>query len=141
MVDPPLKIDESMQKRLASRIKGLLIDRYGTTASFARGMYKQPQTESYLNKVTNASLVTPTNSAVTLLTFCFIYNDSDWIQILKTADKPILFIGSDGKENGYIEMNKAVKIDYVIIAGSGHAIFVDKPVEFNKIVENFISKK
>ncbi len=141
IVDAPLKIDEPFLKRMASRIKGLVQDRSGTTDNFARGLYKQPQTESYLKKVIKASLITPTNSAVTLLAIFFFYNDSDWIQTLKTSDKPILFIGADGKEAMYNEINKEVKINYVIIPGSGHAVFVDKPLEFNKIIEAFISKK
>lgn len=141
IVDAPLKIDEALLKRMTSRIKGLLQDRSGTTDNFVRSLYKQPQTESYLKKVIKASLMTPTNSAVTLLSIFFISNDSDWIQTLKTTDKPILFIGADGKEDMYIEINKEVKIDYVIIPKSGHALFVDQPIEFNRIVENFISKK
>jgi non-heme chloroperoxidase len=141
IVDAPVKIDQAFLKRMAIRIKALVEDRPGTTEKFVRGLYKQPQTESYLKKVIEASSITPTNSAVTLIAVFFFYNDSEWIQTLKTCDKPLLFIGMEGKEDMLNEINKEVKLDYVIIPGAGHTLFVDKPVEFNAIINNFISKK
>jgi non-heme chloroperoxidase len=140
IVDTPLKLDEALLKIFSLRIKVFLEDRIGAADKFIRRMYKQPQTESYLKKVFNASLITPTNSAVTMLTIVYTYNDSVWTETLKTFDKPVLFIGADGKEEVLKEINKELKLDYVIIPGSGHAVFVDKPVEFNTTLEKFISK-
>jgi microsomal epoxide hydrolase len=141
IVDSPLKLDKALFARFSLRIKGFLEDRNAATDKFVRGLFKQPQTEPYLKKVMKASLITPTNSAITLLTFPYTSNDSVWAQTLKTSGKPILFIGSDGKEEMLKEINKELKINYEIVPGSGHAVFVDKPAEFNAILEKFILKK
>ena len=141
VVDAPLKIDAAFMSRITLRIKGLLLNKPETIDKFVRGMYKQAHSETYFDKVKKASLITPTNSAIALLSNFFFYNDSAWIQTLKTTDKPVLFIGAEGKEEVFKTINEEVKINYVVIPGSGHAVFVDKPVEFNQLIENFISKK
>ena len=119
--------------------KDLLLDRRGATARFVRGMYKQPQPDQYIDRVVKASLITPTNTAVALLSNFYLHNDTDWIQIIKTSDKPILFIGAGGTEAMYEEIMKEVPINFKVIPGAGHALFVDKPGEFNKILESFVT--
>ena len=121
-------------------MKGLLLDRPATTEAFVKGMYKQPQSEAYFKKVSEAALMTPTNSAVTLLTNFFFSSDSVWMQKMKSFHRPLLFIGVAGKETMFREFNKEVKIKYAVIPDAGHAIFVDKPVQFNEIVKGFIAK-
>ena len=76
-----------------------------------------------------------------MLAVLFCYNDTEWIQILKEMDKPILFIVADGKKDAYEELTKEVKLNYVIVPGAGHTVFIDKPMEFNKILRDFISKR
>ena len=141
IVDAPIKLNASFLQSIGSMIKGLLHDRPAFTANLVKRFFVQPQTEVYLKKVSDASLTTPTSAAITLLAIFYAYNDAEWMQTIKTTDKPILFIAADGKEEMYRELNKEVKLNYVIIPGAGHTVFVDKPVEFNKILEDFISKK
>ena len=86
-------------------------------------------------------MLTNTTTAVTMLAIFFSYDDAEWIQILKDIRKPILFIVADGKKDAYEELNKEVKLNYVIVHGAGHTMFIDKPVEFNKIIQEFISKR
>jgi non-heme chloroperoxidase len=140
-VDPPLRITDAYLQRLAKRMKGLLHDRDRTVAEFVKGLFKPPISETYLQKVKEGCLMTNTTSAVTMLAIFFSYNDAEWIQLLKEIDKPILFIGADGKQDAHEQLNKEVKINYLIVPGAGHAVFIDKPVEFNKAVKDFISKK
>ena len=126
---------------LAVRVKGLLHDRERTTAAFVRSLYKRPLGDPYFERVTESCLMTSTTTAVTLLAVLFTINDLEWIQMLQETKTPILFVGADGKENAYEELNKKVKIVYVIVPGAGHTVFVDKPEEFNKIIKEFISRK
>jgi len=140
-VDPPLRITDAFLQRLAKRMKGLLHDRDGTIAEFVKGLFKPPVSETYLQKVIEGCLMTNTTSAVTMLAIFFSYDDAEWIQLLKEIDKPILFIGADGKQDAHEQLNKEVKINYLIVPGAGHTVFIDKPVEFNKAVKDFISKK
>jgi non-heme chloroperoxidase len=141
IVDAPLKIDSAFLWRRIASMKGLLLDRSAATEVFVKGMYKQPQSEAYFIKVCNAALMTPTNSAVALLTNFFFSNDSIWIQKIRSFDRPLLFIGVAEKETMFSEVNKEVKIKYAVIPDAGHAIFVDKPIQFNEIIKNFISGK
>ncbi len=140
-VDPPFQISEGFLKWLAGMMKSLLHDRDRTTTAFAKALFKAPVSEDYLRKVKEGCLMTSTTSAVTLLAVFFSYSDAEWIQLLKEIDKPILFIGAEGEEEALEKLNKAVKINYVIVPGAGHTVFIDKPAEFNKIVKDFISKK
>jgi pimeloyl-ACP methyl ester carboxylesterase len=139
-VDPPLRITEAFLGRLEVRIKGLLHDRDRTFAEFVKGLFKPPISEAYLQKVRESCMLTNTTTAVTLLAIFFSYDDAEWIQILKDIKKPILFIVADGKKDAYEELSKEVKLNYVIVPGAGHTMFIDKPIEFNKIVKDFISK-
>lgn len=140
IVDSPLRIDEALLGRMKTRIKGLLDDRDKTTNAFVRGLYKQPHSESYFQKVIRAAKITPATSAITMLSNFFVYNDSVWLQTFKTAGERMLFITVEGKENLYIEISRQVKLNYVVISGAGHAVFADKPAEFNEIVRKFISQ-
>ena len=113
-------------------MKNLLHDRDRTTTEFAKALFKAPVSENYLRKVKEGCLMTSTTSAVTLLAVFFSYNDAEWIQLLKEIDKPILFIGAEGEEEALEKLNKEVKINYVIVPGAGHTVFIDKPAEFNR---------
>jgi pimeloyl-ACP methyl ester carboxylesterase len=45
---------------------------------------------------------------------------------------------SQGKsQEKYRELQKEFTVNYTIIPGSGHTVFVDKPSEFNKVVQQF----
>ncbi len=141
IVESLLKMTDAISKDLISLNKGLLLNRLETTSQFIRGMYKQPQSEAYLKKLIQSSMITPTNSAVLLLSNYLFNDDAEWVKTIKNSKIPILFIGASDSETLYKETNLEVKINYEIIPESGHAVFVDKPLEFNKILENFISKK
>ena len=140
-VDSPLGLSEAFLDYLAVRVKGLLYDRERTTAEFVKSLYIKSHSDSYFQRVIESCLMTSTTSAVTLLAGFFSINDLEWIQMLKQTKTPILFVGADGRKNAYEELNKKVKINYLIVPGAGHTVFVDKPAEFNKIIEQFISRK
>lgn len=132
---------EPISKDLISINKGLLQNRLETTSQFTRGVYKQPQSKAYLKKLIQSSMITPTNSAVLLLSNYLFNDDAEWVKTIKNAKMPILFIGPSNSEKLYKETKLEVKINYEIIPESGHVVFVDNPLEFNKILENFLSKK
>jgi len=140
-VDPPFRISEPFLKWLAGMMKSLLHDRDRTTTEFARALFKAPVSDTYLRKVKEGCLMTSTTSAVTLLAVFFSYSDTEWIQLIKEINKPILFIGAEEEKDALEQLNKEVKINYVIVPGAGHTVFIDKPAEFNKIVKDFISRK
>lgn len=70
---------------------GFQKNRQAQTEAFVRSMYKKPQSEEYLKRVTQASLRTPTNSAVALFVGAFT---SDYRPALAKIDKPTLIVAA-----------------------------------------------
>lgn len=137
LVDGPIKLTISFLDLVTNMTRAILHDRVGFTPIFVKGLFEVPQSQGYVDKLSKASLMTPTAAAVTMLAVFMVYSDAEWIQTLQTTKKPILIFAAKGKEAIYDEL----KLSYVVSPGGGHTPFVDKPEEFNKIVEAFISKK
>jgi non-heme chloroperoxidase len=140
IVDGPVKFTKAFVDLITNMTIGILQDRKNLTAVFVKGLFVQPHSKAYLEKVGKASMMTPTSAAVTLLANCLVYSDKDFIETLKTTATPVLFYVATGKESIYEELSKEVKLNYVVIPGGGHTPFVDNPAEFNKIVQDFITK-
>lgn len=138
IVDAPVKLNESFMRVVTALTKGVLHDRKNFVNVFIKGLFAQPQPDNYLKKLANASLITSTTAAITLLAVFFVYDDAVWIQTLKSTKTPVLFIGADGTEEKYRELQKEFTVNYTIIPGAGHTVFVDKPAEFNKVVQQFM---
>ena len=117
------------------------VDRPKATAAFVRTMYQKPQSEEYLNRVTQAALRTPTNSAVALLTAVFT---SDYRPALAKIDRPALVVvAGDEKTNPYFSWYKDVQqrisgAKLEAVPGTGHALFVDDAPRFNSLLDDFL---
>ncbi|MGH9779577.1 MAG: alpha/beta fold hydrolase [Candidatus Acidiferrales bacterium] len=114
-----------------------LFDRPKATATFVRSMYRQPQSEDYLERVIAASLKTPTNSAGALL---LAYVASDYRPALAKFDKPTLVIAA---RSPWLPQFEKVSLlvpgsRLVVVDDASHALFVDKPVEFNAALDDFL---
>jgi non-heme chloroperoxidase len=141
MVDPPVRTNEAFLTWLSGMMKSVLTNRENHATEFTKGLFTAPVSDSYLQKVRASSLKTSTAAAVTLLAVFFCYHDAEWVQILKETSIPVLFIAADGSKPEYEDLDKEVKVRYVIVPGSGHTVFVDKPAEFNKALADFILRK
>ena len=124
-------------RRLGKRRLELQSDRKGVTDRFVRGMYKRPQPEEYLQRIMAASLRTPTNTAVTLgASFAAV---GDWRKILSKVDRPLLFVVTEPQRNqaeGVSADLPAARVE--VFERAGHALFVDEPHRFNRLLENFL---
>ncbi len=114
-----------------------VVDRPKATADFVRGMYRQPQSEDYLRRVTEAALKTPTNSAGALL---LAYFATDLRPALAKIDKPTLILVAQSPWTKYYEeMHRLTSGSrYQVFDGVGHALFADKPAEFNSALADFL---
>jgi len=114
-----------------------IVDRPKATAAFVRGMYRQPQSEDYLRRVTEASLQTPTPSAGALL---LAYFATDLRPALAKIDKPTLVIGA--RSPWLSQLEKVHQLipgsRFVVLEDTSHALFADKPAEFNSALEDFL---
>ena len=119
-------------------LKGLLEDRQNAVNNFVRKLnFKKPQSEDYLQKVTQASLRVPTNTAVTLLVGYFV---SDYRSVLPKIDKPSIVCAAQSPYMGTIvEMQKQIQGSQLeVFDGDGHALFVDDADKFNSLLEEFL---
>jgi microsomal epoxide hydrolase len=112
-------------------------DRRKQTEEFIRTMYKKPQTQAYLKRVTESSLRTPTNSAMALFVGAFT---SDYRPALGKIDRPTLIIAAQSPWiSMYQDMQKRIVGSRLeIFENVGHALFVDEPHRFNSLVSDFL---
>ncbi len=115
-----------------------LKDRQKATDGFVRSMYKTPQSEEYIQRVIQASLRTPTNSAMAL--FLGLVT-SDNRPALTKIHKPTLIVIAAGSpwDSLYEDMHKRIAGSRLeTIENAGHALFVDQPQRFNSLLDEFL---
>ena len=120
-------------------LRRMQADRKPFTRDFVTSMYVQPQTEAYLDRVTEMSLKTPTDAAAMLMFANAFGKDTDMRPLFGTLDRPVLFVGVPSKKPQGEALKAAVptaRIEYV--EGAGHALFVDQADRFNAMLEDFI---
>ena len=115
----------------------LQADRKSVTDRFVRGMYERPQPEDYLRRIMAASLRTPTDTAVTLgASFAAV---GDWRRILPGIDRPLLFVVTEPQRKqaeGVLSDVPSARVE--VFERAGHALFVDEPDRFNRLLEEFL---
>jgi len=119
-------------------LKGVLEDRQSAANRFVRNLnFKKPQPEDYIQKVVQASLRVPTNTAVALLAGYFA---ADYRPLLPRLDRPTLICAAKGPYMGTIAdmQAKIPGAQLEIFDGDGHALFVDDPDKFNATLEDFM---
>jgi non-heme chloroperoxidase len=119
-------------------LKGILEDRQNTANNFVRKLnFKKPQAEEYLQRVIQASLRVPTNTAVALLVGYFV---ADYRSILPKIDKPSIVCAAKTPYMGTIlEMQKQMHGSQLeVFDDAGHALFVDDADKFNSLLEEFL---
>ncbi len=139
LVDGDIGHDPDPKRTAAAwvRAQEFQVHRAEWTAHFVRSMYKKPQTDAYLDKITAAAMGVPTNSAILLILNAYA-SDRDWRPVLNKVDKPVLYVFSttpaDQAEavKQKIPSSRVVKFD-----GAGHALFVEQPDRFNTLLADF----
>lgn len=113
-------------------------DREAATREFVRDMYRRPQTEEYLASVVEQALRTPTDAAAALIVAA---GRNDFRHTLPEIDRPVLVAVTRGSpwDPTYEEMATSVpdgRLEW--FDGAGHALFVDEPQRFNRLLEEFL---
>ncbi len=117
------------------------IDRPGTTKTFISGLFANPAVkadEAYLRRVTQASLRTPTNSAMALL---LAYLATHLRPALAKIDKPTLIVVAQNPWMKYYEElhQLAPGSRLQVFEDAGHALFVDDAPGFNALLDEFLA--
>lgn len=117
----------------------LQLDRRKATERFVRGLYKKPQSEDYIRRMTRAALRMPTNSAVALILGGVT---SDNRNALAKIDKPTLIVVALVRPwmPFYEDMQKRIRgARMEVLEDAGHALFVDEAARFNTLLDRFLN--
>ena len=124
----------------AVRMKEMQLNREQFAAEQVPGMFKQPHSEEFYQRIISANLKTPTNTAVVLQVEP---REFDYETVLQALDKPLMYVrrGDVGPARlQYVETIRAevptARIE--VFENSGHALFLDEPEKFNATLEDFI---
>jgi microsomal epoxide hydrolase len=127
---------EELQRRW-ERMKSMQENRTAYAKEFVQWMYKKPQPEEYLARITAASLKTPTNTAVTLQFSTLMFRD--YRKVLSNLDRPVLYASTAALQSNGEEMKRLLPTARVeVFENCGHALFVDDAERFNTLVEEFL---
>jgi non-heme chloroperoxidase len=134
-----LDINSEIFKSSLDWIHHFQIDRQKSSKDFVLGIFKQPQPPEYIEKLTKASLITPTNTFAALW-----YNTytTDYRSVLPKIDKPTLVVTSEVSQDLMREMSQSIpNAQFELISNAGHALFVDQPDQFNQLLEKFLKNQ
>jgi non-heme chloroperoxidase len=111
-------------------------DRQKQTDGFVRSMYKKPQSEEYLKRVTDASSQVPADTAVVLIYNTLAVKDFSGFDKI---NKPVLFVYEPGLQQtaDFLKTKLGDKIRLEKFEDAGHALFVDDADRFNHVVDEF----
>jgi non-heme chloroperoxidase len=134
---PPTQ-DPEIVSVLSQWTKQLQQDRQTEADQFARAMFKRPQPVGYIQRVKQATLEVPTDTAVAL-----IYNMlsvTDFSKAFARIDRPMLFAYEPAMQANadFLKAKLGDKVQLERFDGDGHALFVDDPVKFNRMIEEFV---
>jgi len=133
--------NSSIEAFFDSALVHLLRDRRAFTATFVRGMYRTPQDPRYLERITRAALSTPTPTAYTILASAYAVGGRDWRSALSRVDRPVLCVGTGFMREAADTVRARVRdAEVEIFEKAGHAVFVDEPERFNRVVERFVQR-
>ncbi len=115
----------------------LQTNRIVKTKEFVKSIFKQPQTEEYLEKLNQSALRTPTNTVMTLIDNYLL---QDFRPLLTNITIPTLIATVEGPRLEYMKKMQKMLPDgrLEIFTSTGHALFVDQPERFNRLLEAFI---
>ncbi len=123
---------------LSGWMNQLQSDRRKQAEGFVRSMYKKPQPEDYIQRLIDASVQVPADTAVVL-----IYNMiavKDFSSGLAKMNRPVLFAYQPESQPSadFLKSKLGDKLRLERFEGDGHALFVDDPDKFNHAIEAFV---
>jgi non-heme chloroperoxidase len=112
-------------------------DRQKQADAFIRSMFKKPQPEDYLKRLIDASIQVPADTAAVL-----IYNMiamRDLSAAFARTNRPVLFAYQPDTQPSadFLKSKLGDNVRFERFEGDGHALFVDEPEKFNRMLEQF----
>lgn len=143
LVDHPVFIDPKFALAIVGeRVKSLQLDREAWTREFVKDILRKPPSDAYLEALTQASLSTPTNAAAIMMANLYFVGPIDLGPALNALDRPVLFVYSslDWAVAAAEDVRKGwPKLPVRVFDEPSHALFVAKPQEFNRVLDEFLA--
>jgi non-heme chloroperoxidase len=113
-------------------------DRQKQADGFVRSMYKKPQPEDYLKRVVDASAQVPADTAAVLIYDMIAVKD--FSPGLARMNRPMLFTYQPDTQGtaDFLKSKLGEKVRLERFDGDGHALFVDDPEKFNRVLAEFL---
>lgn len=117
----------------------LQTDRHKQADGFVRSMYLKPQPEEYLKRVVDASMQVPDDTAALLIYDMIAVKD--FSGGFARINRPVLFTYQPQTQStaDLLKAKLGDKVRLERFDGDGHALFVDDPEKFNRVLEDFLS--
>lgn len=104
---------------------------------FVNAMFHRPQPESYLERLTQATLHTPEAASRALL--AYPVPRSYWREAVYSTSKPLLYaVRPRFAAQADNLARKRPDTETAVFADAGHALFVDDATRFNRLVDDFL---
>jgi non-heme chloroperoxidase len=132
------KLSSEMFVVISGWMNQLQQDRRKQADGFVRSMFKKPQSDAYLQRLVDASIQVPADTAAVL-----IYNMiavPDFSPGLAKITRPVLFAYQPESQMSaeFLRLKLGDKLKLERFDGDGHALFVDEPEKFNHVLEEFV---
>jgi non-heme chloroperoxidase len=124
---------------LSQWMNQLQSDRHKQADGFVRTMYRKPQSEDYLKRVIDASMQVPDDTAAVLIYDMIAVKD--FSGGFAKINRPVLFTYQPDTQPtaDFLKSKLGDKVRLERFDGDGHALFVDDPDKFNRVLEEFVS--
>ncbi len=140
LVDNSVGEDPPPVPRRGPTVRGPRVEREVQMRNFVRGMFRSSPGEEYLAQLTATALRTPPDASAQLLNYGM--PRSFWRDTVLSVQKPVLYIVRPrfAGQAANLELHQPLA-ETALFASAGHALFVDEPVRFDALVEDFIRRR
>jgi microsomal epoxide hydrolase len=113
-------------------------DRQKQADGFVRSMYKKPQPDEYIRRVVDASIQVPADTAVVLIYDMIAVKD--FAAGFAKMNRPMMFAYAPSTQPtaDLLKTKLGDKVRLEKFDGDGHALFVDDPDKFNRVLGEFV---
>ncbi|MGI4955913.1 MAG: alpha/beta fold hydrolase [Janthinobacterium lividum] len=140
LVDNSVGEDPPPLPRRMPAVRGPRVEREVQMRNFVRGMFRSSPGEEYLAQLTATALRTPPDASAQLLNYGM--PRSYWRDTVLSVQKPVLYIVRPrfAEQAANLELHQPLA-ETALFTSAGHALFVDEPVRFNLLVQDFIRRR
>ncbi len=120
--------------------RGPRLERAVQMRRFVQGMFRSAPGEAYLARLTDAALRTPPDVAARLAGYA--PPRSYWREAVYSVTKPVLYVVRPRfAEQAANLAAQHPTAETALFAAAGHALFVDEPGRFDRLLQDFITRR